>query len=112
MPAHLQESTFPDLDPWPASFSPPDWVLHTLHTPAPKGTQHLLQEPLIHAVPCLCILWAVERQGWAPEGSQGLGAPLGMEQCELGHWQGRGRTFLHPEQKDQNPLETVAEEGA
>ena len=37
---------------------------------------------------------------------------MGMEQCELEHWEGRGRTFLYPEHKDQNPLEGVAEEGA
>lgn len=35
-----------------------------------------------------------------------------MEQCELARWKGRGRTFLHPEQKDQNPLEAAAEERA
>lgn len=48
--------------------------------------------------------------GWAPKGPQGLGTPLGIEQCELVHWEGRGRPFLHPEQKDQNSLEAAVEE--
>lgn len=37
---------------------------------------------------------------------------MGMEQRGLGHWEGRGRTCLHAEQKDQNPPGAAAEEEA
>lgn len=41
--------------PWPANHS--SLSLHTPHTPVPRATEHLLQDPLPHAICCVHSLW-------------------------------------------------------
>lgn len=85
--------------PWPASRSPPDRVLLTPNGPAPKATEHLLREPLPHAVPCLRGLRAAvvtaaghprDPRGWEPLwGWSSAGWGTGREEEGLASTQSR-----------------------